>query len=314
MEKAVILKKIKEKFGNRLDISYVGDATAKNQYKVTLVCSEHGKFTKNIYTLLGSGTYGCTKCNRERSNDWHKKSYEEVLNICRNLHKNYYDYSDTEHWQNLNDKVHINCPEHGQVEIVIGNHLEGAKCRQCAVEIQHEEQRNSSEDILERIKKIHGDRYAYPKMNYTGMYNLINILCSEHGNFQMTAKDHIKGNGCPYCAMSSIEAITENYLKQKSYSYTYQYKDQRCKIKKELPFDFAILDSKEDIDFLIECQGVFHYKPVYSEEDFQRIKKSDNIKKSFCLNNNIKLIELPYWIFDNNFNKNITNIIEEIIV
>ena len=33
--------------------------------------------------------------------------------------------------------------------------------------------------------------------------------------------------------------------------------------------------------------------------DLMNLKRNDNIKTEYCKNNNIKLIRIPYWEFDN---------------
>lgn len=35
------------------------------------------------------------------------------------------------------------------------------------------------------------------------------------------------------------------------------------------------------------------------EEQFLKVKENDKIKDEYCKNNNIKLIRIPYWEFNN---------------
>ena len=65
-----------------------------------------------------------------------------------------------------------------------------------------------------------------------------------------------------------------------------------------------------DTPFLEGCstefQGEQHYRPVRfgdesfeeAKERFEYTKKHDRIKKKYCIDNNISLIEIPYWKFD----------------
>ena len=72
---------------------------------------------------------------------------------------------------------------------------------------------------------------------------------------------------------------------------------------KTLPFDFYI----PDLNICIEYDGEQHFEPVdfggkgkeYAEKRFKAQQKRDNIKTEYCKNNNIKLIRIPYWEFDN---------------
>lgn len=63
-----------------------------------------------------------------------------------------------------------------------------------------------------------------------------------------------------------------------------------------LRFDFAIFKDDEVIA-LIECQGEQHYsKNKFFADDSLSIR--DNLKKKFCLENEIPLIEIPYYDYD----------------
>ena len=71
-----------------------------------------------------------------------------------------------------------------------------------------------------------------------------------------------------------------------------------CKDERMLPFDFYI----PQYNVCIEYQGQQHYHPVEvfkGEVGFEIRQKHDNMKRGFCKENNIKLIEIPYWEYDN---------------
>jgi hypothetical protein len=36
-------------------------------------------------------------------------------------------------------------------------------------------------------------------VNYTNAHTNVTITCSEHGNFQQRATNHLMGQGCPKC-------------------------------------------------------------------------------------------------------------------
>ena len=118
-----------------------------------------------------------------------------------------------------------------------------------------------------------------------------------------------KGNNCPNCnenkGQTRILYLLNNYLinniPEKSFS--------DCKNICLLSFDFYLVD----YNFCIEFQGLQHYEPVdfagrgqeWAEQQFELNQKRDQIKRDYCNKNNIKLIEIPYWDFDN---------IEEILI
>ena len=78
---------------------------------------------------------------------------------------------------------------------------------------------------------------------------------------------------------------------------------KECKYKDQLRFDFYI--PKHNI--CIEYDGIQHFEPIdfagkgeeWAKEQFKEQQIKDNIKTQYCLDNDIKLIRIPYWEFDN---------------
>ncbi len=76
------------------------------------------------------------------------------------------------------------------------------------------------------------------------------------------------------------------------------------KYKQSLPFDFLIKYSRKG--YLIEYQGPQHYEPVdfagkgekWALAEFFKTKTKDRIKREYAKENNIPLLEIPYWEFD----------------
>jgi len=71
-----------------------------------------------------------------------------------------------------------------------------------------------------------------------------------------------------------------------------------CKNVKCLPFDFCIYTNNRF--FLIEYDGIQHYKPSFGlneeqkMENYSRTKQNDTIKDQYCRDNNIKLYRIAY--------------------
>ena len=65
-----------------------------------------------------------------------------------------------------------------------------------------------------------------------------------------------------------------------------------------MSYDFYL----EKQNLLIEFQGIQHYEPVEifgGEKQFKIQQEHDKRKREYAINNNIKLLEIPYWDFDN---------------
>lgn len=105
----------------------------------------------------------------------------------------------------------------------------------------------------------------------------------------------IKSCGC--LKNSYGELKIKKILENINIPFKTQYYIKNCKNIKPLPFDFAIFDNDDNLICLIEYQGNIHFKSTggwNSEEDLILRKKKDKIKREYCLNNNIKLVEIPY--------------------
>ena len=64
-----------------------------------------------------------------------------------------------------------------------------------------------------------------------------------------------------------------------------------------LRFDFAILDSNNNIKYLLECQGEQHYKPVEKfggVDGYEALLQNDELKRTYAKKHKIPLIEIPY--------------------
>ena len=95
--------------------------------------------------------------------------------------------------------------------------------------------------VIERFRKIHGDRYDYSLVEYKNMNTPVSIICNIHGIFTQTPHNHLKGNNCPICAKEenanrkrmSIGTFIERARKIHGDKYDYsqvEYKNNRTKV------------------------------------------------------------------------------------
>lgn len=81
------------------------------------------------------------------------------------------------------------------------------------------------EDFIEKVKKIHGDKYDYSKTVYTGVKNKVSIICPIHGQFEQRADGHLDGRGCNKCTsmdrMSNLEEFIKSAVKIHGDKYDY---------------------------------------------------------------------------------------------
>ena len=80
-------------------------------------------------------------------------------------------------------------------------------------------------EFIEKAIKIHGAKYDYALVNYTGVKNKIEIICPEHGSFWQRPDIHLARKGCPDCGGSNKhtnESFVKSANKVHNSIYTYE--------------------------------------------------------------------------------------------
>lgn len=109
-------------------------------------------------------------------------------------------------------------------------------------------------------------------------------------------KRSYRKDGCPNCSSSKGEKRIYNFLYNKDFKFEKEVKFKGCIYKEQSWFDFYI----STLNLCIEYDGILHYKDVFgNQEEFKKIKKRDKIKTKYCKDNNINLLRIPCWEFDN---------------
>lgn len=95
------------------------------------------------------------------------------------------------------------------------------------------------------------------------------------------------------------EIKIEEVLQQAGLNFTeeYSFPDLISSSGRPLRFDFAVFDDNDNLDFLIEYQGIQHYLPKSKFGGFSGLRKqqyNDLMKREYCRKHNIILIVIPY--------------------
>lgn len=78
----------------------------------------------------------------------------------------------------------------------------------------------------------------------------------------------------------------------------YSFPDLVSTNGRPLRFDFAVFDDNNELDFLIEFQGIQHYEAKSKFGGMSGLRKqqfNDMRKREYCTKHNITLIAIPYW-------------------
>lgn len=57
----------------------------------------------------------------------------------------------------------------------------------------------TTESFIAEAKEIYDERYDYSKVEYKNRDHKVTIVCPVHGDFQVYAREHLDGKGCPKC-------------------------------------------------------------------------------------------------------------------
>lgn len=177
------------KHGERYDYRLVKYETRRT--KVEIICLEHGPFWQEPGNHInGSGCPACVKCKRT--------SLEDFITRARAAHGDRYDYSKTV-YTNVDAKVLIICPEHGEFEQVAYDHTNGRGCSKCGARKAIDARRLDLNSFISDARKLHGDKYDYSKVDYVNNSTAVEIICPEHGSFWQVPAGHKSKHGCPAC-------------------------------------------------------------------------------------------------------------------
>lgn len=289
--------------------------------KISFQCLIHDYYCeKSVHSITGKKEEDvvlCPYCQKKRNK---YISIHLLKNLCKKYNLEY--ISLVKENLSLNDYSRITakeyfyckCQKHGIFKTCYDLITHGHLCPRCgnenksnnALSFEELSQRFSQRNYtLLEVKRVDGKTHLY----YT---------CQKHPETiqHILLSNFINGCGCRFCSESKGEREVKNFLSSQGIFFEPQKTFTDCKLKNELPFDFYL----PDYNVCIEFQGKQHYEPVrywngddisYQKalDNFSLQQKRDNIKKQFCQENDIKLVEISYKDY-----KKIEEILQEEIV
>lgn len=280
------LLKFKDIHGDKFDYSNIEN---KKDGKIEIICPSHGSFFQNPYKHISG--QGCPECKRDKA--MMSTNFIERSNI---LHNYKYDYSKVK-YKGLKTPVSIICKSHGEFTQMPYLHLRGRGCKKCGIEKGGLSRRLDAYDFIKRSNIIHDNKYDYSLLNFKNTRSKVDIICKKHGKFTQNANSHLLGSGCPVCKSSKGENNIMNLLDKYNIIYNREHRFIDCKASYRLPFDFYL---PED-NICIEYDGIQHFTSIEKwggSERYNKQKINDRIKDKYCIENDIKLLRIPYTNFD----------------
>lgn len=289
------IEEASKKHNGKYDYSKTNYVKARD--KVIVIChekdefgEEHGEFEIRAGNHIAG--IGCPKCAKK-----YRPTTDEWIRKARKVHGDKYLY-DKVSYNGSDKKVLITCPIHGDFWQEAASHLSGVGCPKCRGGVEM-----TTEEYIDRLKQVHGNRYDYSKVNYINAKEKIDIICSRHGVFRQLPYQHLQGQGCPKCKSSKLENILMKLFEKNNIQYTYQY---RLKNDNIMYCDFFL----NEHNIVVECQGEQHFVPTsfgnnkteeFCKKNYENILNHDKLKYETCM---AKGINVVYFTIPKYFNSN----------
>lgn len=297
----------------RLDYSYVknfidyesksGCKLLSTNYKNTddklkIQCKCGNEFEANFYNFKNHNSRQCKSCRRIQKQQ-HTKPH---TSFCLCVEENFpNEYEFITEYKNAKTKIKFKCKTcNKEFESYPHNFLKSKGCPYCNNSIYY-----TTDLFKEKITDLVGDEYTLIG-EYDKYVTLKHNKCGYE--YKILSNSFVVGNRCPRCKSSKGEKQIEKHMLSNKMCFSPQYRIKGCKNKRELPFDFAVFEDKDKtkLKCLIEYDGEFHYKPVLfngnenkANKRFETTQRHDEIKNKYCKDNDILLIRIPYWEFNN---------------
>ena len=288
----------KEDFINKVSIihnkkySYDKVEYKKATTKVIITCPIHGDFEQLPAAHIQG--QGCPQCAVDLRREIISITKDDFLEKANITHNNYYNY-DKVNYINNNTSITITCPKHGDFTQIPRRHLAGNRCPQCGLESSRKLISSTTEEFIDKAKKVHLDKYDYSKVYYKHNNSKVIIECPIHGEFKQTPANHLAGHGCHTCKMSHGERLIEKALKIAEIPYVTQHRlSGALSPERQITVDFFI----PTLGCIIEFHGSQHFEftPYFhgNVERYLEKLERDAYLKYICDSNGLKYLEFNY--------------------
>lgn len=305
MSKEEFLERAKAMHGDKYE--YDISDFKNSQHPIKIKCKECGTIFNQAPSIHLQGC-GCPICANKKIAEKQKMSIEEFIKKTKEIHGDKYDYSKV-HYVNYRTPIELICPKHGSFMQTPDSHLSGSGCPECARIQRGLSKRLTKEEVIQRFKEKHGDKYDYSEVDYQGVDTPVKIRCKKHGYFWQTPYHHMTDNGCPFCKASHLELDVKKLLDDNHIEYEFQ---KRFDWLKAQSLDFYI-PSK---NIAIECQGIQHFKPADffgGEKGLKKTQERDKKKLKLCEGNGIKMLYYSYDKYNDNVIVGEDNLLKKVL-
>ena len=209
---------------------------------------------------------------------------------------------------NQKTRFEIECKADHKFNINAHNLKQGKWCRKCSYEVLGEKFRGSFKDIQNLIEKRGGQCLSKPE-DYKNQHEKLKIQCSENHMFQSAPTNLKRGDWCPHCSQGKFERLSRRFCEE---IFQKEFPKERPNWLVNSRGNQMELDGyNKDLKVAFEAQGEQHYRAVshfnQTLDDLEQRIKDDLMKLELCKQNDVTLIQVPYFIPLNNMQQYITN-------
>ena len=259
--------------------------------KLKMICPE-GHECEISWSNFYSNNRRCRKCGIKKSAEKQKLTIEHIRKEfekkgCVLLEKEYI---------NAHTPMNYICNNGHKHKITWSNFNSGQGCSKCRDERLREERQYSQEFVFNTIKSF---GYEIISKEYINAKTPLELKCPQghlcNITFWYFHKEEARCNICENKFRG--ERAIARCLDNKGIEYVTQKTFKGCKDISLLKFDFYI----PSLNTCIEYDGEQHFGIAFGkgEDGLKDRERKDKIKNDYCSANNINLIRIPYWEFEN---------------
>jgi hypothetical protein len=178
--------------------------------------------------IVRKKTQSCGCYQSDLTKQLKRKTQEQFIEESKVRYPGLFEYDKVVYTTNK-DNVTITCVEHGDFQVSPSNHLKG--CGGCPGCKDRNISKANSKDtgwFLKRAEETHGDRFEYNKSVYVHSQQKLVVTCKTHGDFVITAQDHLRGVGCYQCFIDSMRITEAEYVARATKTHNGFYSYENC--------------------------------------------------------------------------------------
>jgi hypothetical protein len=226
----------RKKYGDQFDYSAITQIpNLRTPLKIR--CIKHNQeFKQGVNYHLR--TSGCKACIKEAT---HLKQEPKALKRLTEYLGDNFDTSESR-YVGYKENITVKCKTHGYFERKYSLMFRGKfPCYKCENEHITKEK---TEYLVDKIKKVHGDKYDLSAVSITKMDAQITVSCPQHGAFSTTVDNLLSSYGCSVCYRESkLENTRDEWIElfRAKHGSKYVYNKLPEKIIKNRPITVTCL-------------------------------------------------------------------------